>query len=67
VRIALNDVVIVSRGGRDPCYTEEAGQRAMDAEEITVRIDLGRGRDRAVLWTCDLSHGYVSINAEYRT
>jgi len=67
VRIALNDVVIVSHGGRDPSYTEDAGQRAMDADEITVRIGLGRGRESTVLWTCDLSHGYVTINAEYRT
>ncbi len=67
VRVALNGVRVVSAGERDPAYTEEAGQRAMAPDDITVRIGLGRGAAATVLWTCDLSHGYVTINAEYRT
>jgi glutamate N-acetyltransferase/amino-acid N-acetyltransferase len=67
VRIHLGDVCIVSAGGRDPAYREAAGQAVMAREEITVTIDLGRGGSGAEIWTCDLSHDYVRINAEYRT
>ena len=58
---------VVDRGGRAPTYTEEQGQRVMKQAEIGVRVDLGRGSARATVWTCDLSHDYVSINADYRS
>jgi glutamate N-acetyltransferase/amino-acid N-acetyltransferase len=67
VTVELNGVRIASRGARDPAYTEEAGQRAMDAEDITITIDLGRGEAAATVWATDLSHDYVRINAEYRS
>ena len=67
VEIFLDDVCIVRNGARDPGYTEEAGQRVMNAAEITVRVRLGRGKHDVTVWTCDLSHEYVTINAEYRT
>ncbi|RMG59126.1 MAG: bifunctional glutamate N-acetyltransferase/amino-acid acetyltransferase ArgJ [Gammaproteobacteria bacterium] len=67
VRIWLDDVQIVRDGGRAPEYREEDGQRVMAREEILVRIELGRGMARERVWTCDLSHDYVRINAEYRT
>ena len=60
-------VALMPRDGWDPAYTEAAGQREMSAEEITVRIGLGRGAHRLDVWTCDLSHDYVSINADYRS
>ena len=63
----LDDVLVVDRGGRAASYTEDQGQRVMKAPEITVRVDLGRGDARASVWTCDLSHDYVSINADYRS
>jgi glutamate N-acetyltransferase/amino-acid N-acetyltransferase len=67
----LDDVLVVDRGGRSPAYREEDGQRVMKQDEITVRVDLGRaaGPDaaRATVWTCDFSHDYVSINADYRS
>ena len=63
----LDDVLVVERGGRSPRYREEDGQRAMKNDEITVRIDVGRGDACATVWTCDLSHDYVSINADYRS
>ena len=63
----LEDVLVVDRGGRASTYTEDAGQRVMKQPEITVRVDLGRGRARATVWTCDFSHEYVTINAEYRS
>ena len=67
IRIRLNDVCIVSGGGRDPGYTEAAGSGAVAGEEIVIRIALGRGEAVERIWTCDLSHQYVTINAEYRT
>ncbi len=67
VAIDLDEVRIVERGGRAAAYREEDGQRVMDRDEITVHVDLGRGSASESLWTCDLSHDYVTINAEYRT
>ena len=67
IRIFLNEVCIVSGGGRDSQYREELGQAVMNASEITVKILLGRGNSSERVWTCDLSYDYVRINAEYRT
>jgi len=67
IRIYLDDVCIVSDGGRDPGYTEAAGQQVMDKPELTIRVQLNRGDFSEYLWTCDLSYDYVKINAEYRT
>jgi glutamate N-acetyltransferase/amino-acid N-acetyltransferase len=67
VRIHLGDVCIVAGGERAADYTEERGQGAMSEEEIAITIDLGRGAYEATVWTSDLSHEYVTINAEYRT
>ncbi|HEX6137573.1 MAG TPA: bifunctional glutamate N-acetyltransferase/amino-acid acetyltransferase ArgJ [Casimicrobiaceae bacterium] len=63
----LDDVLVVEGGGRAPGYTEAQGQRVMRQAEITIRVDLGRGDARASVWTCDFSHDYVSINADYRS
>jgi glutamate N-acetyltransferase/amino-acid N-acetyltransferase len=67
VAIYLGDVCIVEAGAVAPGYTEAAGQAVMEKEEITIRIVLGRGDCNDTVWTCDLSHDYVTINAEYRT
>ncbi len=67
VRIFLDEVCIVEQGGRSPAYTEEQGQQVMDRDEISVRVELGRGEAQANVWTCDFSYDYVRINAEYRT
>ena len=67
VDIHLDDVAIVLRGGRAPSYREEDGARIMKQSEMTVRVSLGRGSAVATIWTCDLSHEYVSINADYRS
>jgi glutamate N-acetyltransferase/amino-acid N-acetyltransferase len=67
INIFLNDVQIVENGGRAVSYTEEKGQRAMQPEEITIRVELHRGDATETVWTCDFSHDYVTINAEYRT
>ena len=67
VWLTINGVSIARDGGRDPGYTEAQGAEAMSAEEITIRIGLGRGSAEARIWTTDLSHEYVRINAEYRS
>jgi glutamate N-acetyltransferase / amino-acid N-acetyltransferase len=67
VELYLDDVLVASSGGRAPSYREEDGQRVMQKSEITVRVVLARGPHAATVWTCDLSHEYVTINAEYRT
>ncbi|MFF3703276.1 MULTISPECIES: bifunctional glutamate N-acetyltransferase/amino-acid acetyltransferase ArgJ [Pseudomonas] len=67
IDVYLDDVCIASKGGRNATYTEAQGSAVMAQEEITIRIDLGRGDCSETIWTTDLSHEYVKINAEYRT
>jgi len=67
VQMSLNGVRVVRDGGRDPDYREADGQRAMAPAEILIDCDLGRGCARESVWTTDLSHDYVSINADYRS
>jgi glutamate N-acetyltransferase/amino-acid N-acetyltransferase len=67
IAIYLDKVCIVENGAVAASYTEAAGQKVMEQEEITIRISLGRGQCSETVWTCDLSHDYVTINAEYRT
>jgi glutamate N-acetyltransferase/amino-acid N-acetyltransferase len=67
VQLFLNDVWVARNGARHGEYREQDGQRAMSGPEIQVRIVLGRGGAQATVWTCDLSHQYVSINADYRS
>lgn len=67
IQIHLNDVQIVLNGGRNPSYKEELGAAVFAEQEFTVRIELGRGSAEETIWTSDLSHEYVSINADYRS
>jgi glutamate N-acetyltransferase/amino-acid N-acetyltransferase len=67
IDLYLDDVHVAIQGGRHPDYQEEDGQRVMKQSEITVRVVLGRGTASDTVWTCDLSHDYVSINADYRS
>jgi glutamate N-acetyltransferase/amino-acid N-acetyltransferase len=67
IDLFLDDVHVATRGGRHPDYREEDGQRTMKQDEITVRVLLGRGHAHDQVWTCDLSHEYVTINADYRS
>jgi len=67
IDLYLDDVHVAVNGGRNPTYKEEDGQRVMQQSEITVRVLLGRGAASETVWTCDLSHDYVSINADYRS
>jgi len=67
VDLYLDEVMVAKSGGRAPSYSEEDGKRVMKQAEITVRVELNRGASSATVWTCDLSHDYVSINADYRS
>jgi glutamate N-acetyltransferase/amino-acid N-acetyltransferase len=67
IDLYLDDVHVATRGGRHPNYREADGQRVMQQTEITVRVVLGRGQATDQVWTCDLSHDYVTINANYRS
>ena len=67
VDLHLDDVVVAEHGGRAESYREEDGKRVMRQAEITIRVILNRGASSATVWTCDLSHDYVSINADYRS
>ncbi|HEY5634474.1 MAG TPA: bifunctional glutamate N-acetyltransferase/amino-acid acetyltransferase ArgJ [Burkholderiaceae bacterium] len=67
VDLYLDDVHVATGGSRHPAYREADGQRVMGKPEITVRVALARGQAQTTVWTCDLSHDYVSINADYRS
>lgn len=67
IELYLDDVHVATRGGRNPAYREEDGQRVMKQTEINVRVMLGRGVAADTVWTCDFSHEYVTINADYRS
>ena len=67
IELFLDDVHVATKGGRNPTYEEADGQRVMQQSEITVRVDLGRGAASDTVWTCDFSHEYVTINADYRS
>ncbi|WP_444919710.1 bifunctional glutamate N-acetyltransferase/amino-acid acetyltransferase ArgJ [Microbulbifer sp. CnH-101-G] len=67
VNIYLDTVQVVEAGGRSANYREEQGEQVFSQPEFTIRIELGRGNASEHIWTCDFSHEYVTINAEYRT
>lgn len=66
-RLWLDDVLVATQGGRNPDYLEAEGQRVMSQPEIGVRVALGRGKTSDTVYTCDFSHEYVTINADYRS
>lgn len=67
VNLAINETVVLKLGEINKEYTEEQGQAAMSQEDIVIDIDLGIGDGEARVWTSDLSHEYIRINAEYRS
>ena len=67
IELFLDDVHVATKGGRNAAYREEDGQRVMKQSEIVVSVNLGRGTAFDTVWTCDLSHEYVTINADYRS
>lgn len=67
VQLYLGDVLVAENGGRSPQYQEKQAQAIMNEPEILIRVVLNRGEAQATVWTCDFSHDYVSINADYRS
>ena len=67
ITLHLGDVLVAEKGGRAESYREEDGSRVMKEAEITVKVNLGRGKESVILWTCDFSYDYVKINADYRS
>jgi glutamate N-acetyltransferase / amino-acid N-acetyltransferase len=67
IELFLDNVHVATRGARHPDYQETDGQRVMKQAEISIRVDLGRGTTSETVWTCDFSHEYVTINADYRS
>ncbi|OSQ53285.1 bifunctional glutamate N-acetyltransferase/amino-acid acetyltransferase ArgJ [Marivita geojedonensis] len=65
--ISFGDVKVATNGWVDPDYREEQGAAIMKQENISMTVDLGMGSGEATVWTCDLTHGYISINADYRS
>ncbi|WP_439521579.1 bifunctional glutamate N-acetyltransferase/amino-acid acetyltransferase ArgJ [Marivita sp.] len=65
--ISFGDVKVASNGWVDPDYREEQGAAIMKEQNISMTVDLGMGEGAATVWTCDLTHGYISINADYRS
>ena len=65
--IHLGDLLLVDHGGCANSYTETEGQKVMDEDEITIRVNLKRGDVKETVWTTDLSYDYVKINADYRS
>ena len=67
IAISFGDVQVAEAGWRSPGYSEAAASAHMKEEEISISVDLGLGDGTATVWTCDLTHGYISINADYRS
>ena len=65
--IWFGDILVAASGERAPSYDEDTVAHYMKGREITLRVDVGIGRGRATIWTCDLTHGYIDINATYRS
>jgi glutamate N-acetyltransferase/amino-acid N-acetyltransferase len=65
--VYIGEVQLMSQGVKDPGYEESMGAKAMSSEEITITVNLNAGDRSETVWTSDLSHEYVRINAEYRT
>ena len=65
--IRFGDIEVAKDGWRSPDYSEEAAAAHMKGQNITIGVDLGLGDGKATVWTCDLTHGYIEINADYRS
>ena len=65
--IRFGDIRVAHKGARDPGYDEAAVSAYMKGEAIIIGVDLGIGRGKAHMWTCDLTKGYVEINGDYRS
>ncbi len=67
LQITFGDILVAENGWVAASYTEEAGSNYMKAQDIVIGVDLGLGTGSSTVWTCDLTHGYITINADYRS
>ena len=67
LKITLGDMVLAENGWRSPTYSETAASAYMKNSDLLIGVDLGLGRGTCTVWTCDLTHGYITINADYRS
>ncbi|QUS36049.1 bifunctional glutamate N-acetyltransferase/amino-acid acetyltransferase ArgJ [Falsirhodobacter algicola] len=67
LKITLGDMVLAEKGWRSRTYSEEEAAAYMKNEELVIGVDLGMGRAARTVWTCDLTHRYIDINADYRS
>jgi glutamate N-acetyltransferase/amino-acid N-acetyltransferase len=65
--IRFGDIEVAKDGWRSESYSEEAAAAHMKKQDIVIGVDLGLGGGKATVWTCDLTHGYITINADYRS
>jgi len=65
--ITYGDLVVAKDGNRAATYDEKTVARYMEGREIRIGVDIGLGTGKATVWTCDLTHDYISINADYRS
>jgi glutamate N-acetyltransferase / amino-acid N-acetyltransferase len=65
--IRFGDIEVAKDGWRSPTYSEDAAAAHMKGQNIVIGVDLGLGDGKATVWTCDLTHGYIEINADYRS
>jgi glutamate N-acetyltransferase/amino-acid N-acetyltransferase len=65
--ISCGDILVAEKGWVSPDYREEDAAAYMKAQDLMIAIDLGLGAGKATVWTCDLTHGYIEINADYRS
>ncbi len=65
--IRFGDVLVAEKGWRNPAYREEDGAAHMKQDELLIQVDMGLGRASRTVWTCDLTHRYIDINADYRS
>ena len=65
--ISFGEILVAEKGWVSPTYREEDGARQMKGETVQIRVDLGLGDGKATVWTCDLTHRYIEINADYRS
>ena len=65
--IWFGDILVADKGWVSPTYTEAAGAAYMKGQTLVITADLGLGQGKSTVWTCDLTHGYIEINADYRS
>jgi len=65
--IRFGDILVAEKGWRSPLYTESDGAAYMKRQDLVVAVDLGLGKGTSTVWTCDLTHRYIDINADYRS